>query len=237
MHKYTNEKEILEALERQTLLIEQKLNKGLMKLEALDKDLPSTISISTYQLADFRPVYFGDEALELMGVSSEEFFLNPIKSVQKNGFPGDFLKNKLLVSQHLLGNRKHQPISYIQKVKIGGKKDYEGLYTLSKKNELTNELLNIYVVVPELSNSTPKLFRALEEELIVKRSYHKFINLTVREKEIITLLATGFQSNEIADQLFISKATVEQHRKNLKRKLEIKRFVDLMRFAQAFDLI
>jgi DNA-binding CsgD family transcriptional regulator len=71
----------------------------------------------------------------------------------------------------------------------------------------------------------------------MRHNYHKFASLTPRELEIVTLLALGYQNNEIGEQLFISKATVEQHRKNLKRKLNIKRFVDLIRFAQAFDLI
>lgn len=81
------------------------------------------------------------------------------------------------------------------------------------------------------------MLRTLEETLYMRHNYHKFASLTPRELEIITLLALGYQNNEIGEQLFISKATVEQHRKNLKRKLNIKRFVDLIRFAQAFDLI
>jgi DNA-binding NarL/FixJ family response regulator len=43
--------------------------------------------------------------------------------------------------------------------------------------------------------------------------------LTVREKEIITLIAQGFTSKEIAAKLYISVATVETHRTNLMTKL------------------
>jgi DNA-binding CsgD family transcriptional regulator len=42
--------------------------------------------------------------------------------------------------------------------------------------------------------------------------------LTNREKEIILLLAQHFTSQEIADQLFISTATVEKHRKNMLKR-------------------
>jgi DNA-binding CsgD family transcriptional regulator len=50
-------------------------------------------------------------------------------------------------------------------------------------------------------------------QTIVKSS-----KLTVREKEILKLLGSGHSSKEIAVLLFISKGTVDQHRKNIIRK-------------------
>jgi DNA-binding CsgD family transcriptional regulator len=111
------------------------------------------------------------------------------------------------------------------------------MFTVTKQNSRIGQLSNIVIPLKELGIASLKMMRILEETLYVRRNYHRFATLTAREKEIITLLALGYQNNEIGEQLFISKATVEQHRKNLKRKLEIKRFVDLIRFAQAFDLI
>ena len=43
--------------------------------------------------------------------------------------------------------------------------------------------------------------------------------LTVREREIATLIRAGKTSREIAEALFIAPATVDFHRKNLRRKL------------------
>jgi DNA-binding NarL/FixJ family response regulator len=55
--------------------------------------------------------------------------------------------------------------------------------------------------------------------------------LTVREREIIKLIAEGRSSKEIGDLLFISTRTVQHHRANLMRKLDLKRTADLVRYA------
>lgn len=45
--------------------------------------------------------------------------------------------------------------------------------------------------------------------------------LSQREKEIITLVVKGMTNKEIADKLFLSIHTVNTHRRNIARKLEI----------------
>lgn len=46
-------------------------------------------------------------------------------------------------------------------------------------------------------------------------------NLTVSEAKILRYLAKNFSSGQIAKELFISKRTVEKHRSNIIKKLEI----------------
>ncbi len=55
--------------------------------------------------------------------------------------------------------------------------------------------------------------------------------LTERELDVIKLFAEGLSYNEIAEQLFISKRTVETHKKNILEKLELKSTVDLVKYA------
>lgn len=57
------------------------------------------------------------------------------------------------------------------------------------------------------------------------------IILSSREKEILRLIGEGKTSNEIADQLFISKNTVDTHRKNILKKMNLYGKTDLIRFA------
>jgi len=45
--------------------------------------------------------------------------------------------------------------------------------------------------------------------------------LTAREREVLKMIAEGYKSREIADQLCISPSTVEKHRVNLMRKLDL----------------
>jgi DNA-binding CsgD family transcriptional regulator len=44
------------------------------------------------------------------------------------------------------------------------------------------------------------------------------IRLTSREKHVLQFISTGMTSQQIADTLFVAKATVDQHRKNMLRK-------------------
>lgn len=57
------------------------------------------------------------------------------------------------------------------------------------------------------------------------------IPLTRREKEILGLIARGRTSLQIADQLKLSKHTVDTHRKNIHKKLGIKSNTGLVSYA------
>lgn len=55
--------------------------------------------------------------------------------------------------------------------------------------------------------------------------------LSGREREVLQLLAEGLNSPEIGRRLFIATATVETHRRNLMRKLDIHSVADLTKYA------
>lgn len=55
--------------------------------------------------------------------------------------------------------------------------------------------------------------------------------ITKREREILALLTEGLTSNDIASRLYISPRTVEKHRTNLLKKLNLKNTAALVRFA------
>jgi len=82
-----------------------------------------------------------------------------------------------------------------------------------------------------------RINKTLEQDTYIRSHYRKFALLTNREKEIISLLANGQSSKDIAEQLFLSPHTVSTHRKNLIYKIECHSFAELLRFAMAFDLV
>lgn len=55
--------------------------------------------------------------------------------------------------------------------------------------------------------------------------------LTLREKEVLALIAEGLSSKEIAARLDLSVRTVETHRLNIKRKCELEGASSLVKFA------
>ena len=61
--------------------------------------------------------------------------------------------------------------------------------------------------------------------------------LSSREQQIMRLLAEGVRKADIADQLCISIKTVENHRTNIMRKLDIHNSMELVRYAARLGLI
>lgn len=56
-------------------------------------------------------------------------------------------------------------------------------------------------------------------------------NLTQREKEVLKLIAEGYRSKDIAEYLSISIKTVEKHRSNLMKKLELHNISEITKYA------
>jgi len=65
----------------------------------------------------------------------------------------------------------------------------------------------------------------------------KSTELTTREIEVIRLLAQDYNSEEIANKLFVSQHTVNTHRRNLKKKLNVSTTAGLISFGFQNNLI
>ena len=61
--------------------------------------------------------------------------------------------------------------------------------------------------------------------------------LTPREREVLTLIAEGLTSRQIAEALTISPKTVDRHRENIMRKLNLRGRVELVKYAIKKGLI
>jgi two-component system response regulator NreC len=61
--------------------------------------------------------------------------------------------------------------------------------------------------------------------------------LTPREQEVLILIAEGLSNPEIAERLVISVKTVDRHRENIMRKLNLHSRIDLVKYAIKVGLI
>jgi len=64
-----------------------------------------------------------------------------------------------------------------------------------------------------------------------------YASLTQREQEVMRMIAEGLRTKVIADKLFISKKTVENHRASIFNKLNIHSTMELVRYAAKYGLI
>ena len=62
-------------------------------------------------------------------------------------------------------------------------------------------------------------------------------SLTSREREILKLIAEGYRNKGIADDLCISSKTVEKHRANLMKKLDLHNAAELTAYAMEKGLV
>jgi DNA-binding NarL/FixJ family response regulator len=96
----------------------------------------------------------------------------------------------------------------------------EAIYTLRNGYEylgksITNIVLNSYL-------NRSKTGEILQDEMA---------QLSAREIEVLKLYGEGFTNQEIADKLFISIRTVESHKTNIMKKINLRTTVDLIKFA------
>ena len=74
----------------------------------------------------------------------------------------------------------------------------------------------------------------LKEAKITDADYN---TLTPREQEVMRFLAEGLYSKKVAEKLFISPKTVENHRANIMNKLGLHNIIELIRYAAKLGLI
>jgi len=91
--------------------------------------------------------------------------------------------------------------------------------SMVEKSRKSSKLLDMLAPVSIAQAKREKLRLALEDHA----------SLTPREKEIMQLVSQGASSKEIAAKLFISRHTVESHRKHILHKLSVKNAPEMVR--------
>ncbi|SOE23845.1 DNA-binding response regulator, NarL/FixJ family, contains REC and HTH domains [Spirosomataceae bacterium TFI 002] len=116
-------------------------------------------------------------------------------------------------------------LGYVMK-KAGKLELKEAIETVAEGNRYYNKAL-----LMQLINSEDGLGSTEVEVEEVKTE------LTNREVQIVRLMATELSSLEIAQELFLSPATVERHRHNIIKKLGVKSSIGVMKYAFEQKLI
>ena len=95
-------------------------------------------------------------------------------------------------------------------------------YSGDISNVLVNNLLNPSSKTSEISKSTLPTSTPFD--------------LTNKEIQVLELVLSGLTNKQISEKLQNSKRTVETHRFNLMRKMEVKNLMDLSKKAREFNL-
>lgn len=231
---YLTDQELLERFEYYTIEIENRLLQEEDYRSVLN-EVPFCAHLSDPET--FQLLHTNDLHTRVSGYAEEEIQEKWEEYIQIV-HPNTVQCLLQLLPAFYASNNKHKMITFLQHAKTHGVKDFQPLLTFSKVSTLPGDLkLWIYLMPEEFGKKTKKIERIIRMDEFKLKHFKRFQQLTKREVEILTLLANGYNNPKIADKLYLSRSTVETHRKNLKRKLELGSLRDLMRYAFAFNLV
>ena len=184
-------------------------------------------------------LYMNEWGCHHLGVELEELNLMKDHYYRKFFVEEDMAEVLPRLLDYCRNNDSTKQYNFFQRVKLYKQKEHKWFYTVCKllPQDGGQSLIMLSSPVEGVGSMMRKVSRVLEENRYIAANYRKFSLLTHREKEIITQITAGQTTAEISEALFISKETVGTHRKNINRKLEVKSFAELLKFAEAFELV
>ncbi|MBP6585744.1 MAG: response regulator transcription factor, partial [Flavobacterium sp.] len=151
----------------------------------------------------------GEELLEIVKSKQPDLVLTDIRMPKCDGLCATKAIMALYPNTRIIGFSMFEQYEAVQQMKAAGAKGY-----ILKNSSLKKVLEAIRTV------ASGKTY--FDNDIITHDSITKEeIILSNREKEILQLIGEGKTSNEIATSLFISKTTVDSHRKNIMKKINV----------------
>lgn len=169
----------------------------------------------------------GREAIRILELISIDVILMDIDMPILNGI--DTLKEivKRGLSVRVIILSMHQEAGMIKSLMNIGAHGY--LLKSSSQEEVTNAICK---VAGGQSYFSPEVTLSLLNKPQNNLHFNQQTELlTDRETEIVRLIAEGFSNKEIGSKLFISHRTVDTHRTNLMKKLDVSNIAGLISYA------
>jgi len=178
----------------------------------------------------------GDEALEATKKYKPEIVVMDIAMPKMDGIEATRQIRDQFPDTEVVILSMHAKKAYIDQVlKVGAKgyvlKDSDEENLLSAIDTVHNG--GYYLDSPVADQVLSDYFRDKSKRELKKQSDP----LSERERQVLRLLAEGHSNQEVADTLYISRKTVENHRANIVRKTGIQGQVGLAKYAARIGLI
>jgi DNA-binding NarL/FixJ family response regulator len=180
----------------------------------------------------------GKQAVEKIKNQKIDVVLMDINMPEMDGIEATKLLKKSNPDIKILMLTMHSEPRFIKECLEIGAKGY--VMKNISKDDLLKAIETVYQDKPYLDvESQEKLIASMsntdEED---DRNYDELASqITQRELEILQLISLGLTSQDIANKLFISKNTVETHRKNMLAKLNVNNTAALLKIAYKKGLV
>ena len=199
---------------------------GLASLLSQVKDLEVIATVNS-----------GKEALECLSKHSPHLAILDIRMPDMDGLETTHKIKEKYPNVKILGLTMENDLQLVTGMLEAGASGY--ILKNTGKAELE-------LAIKQVMKGEPYLSQAISNQLAqnLMRNFQQkdeqqdaLSSLTERELEILKLIALEHSNTEIADLLFISPKTVETHRKNLMRKIEVKNSLGVYKFAVKHQLL
>lgn len=165
-------------------------------------------------------------ALDYLQTEQVDIVLMDINMPDMNGIDATIAIKKLCPSTQVLA------ISNLNEASVANRMLQSGASGYLLKNISADELIE---AIHQANAGVPVMSGEMIALLKDKTNEVPFV--TRREREVLLLMAEGRTTPEIAEQLFISKLTVETHRRNLLQKFKVSNSASLIHKATEMKFI
>ena len=185
---------------------------GLISIIDQDKDFKVVNSVKD-----------GNKVVEIIKITQPEIVLLDLNLPNKNGLEiiGDI--KALFPEMKIIVLTMYNNESIVKKVRQSGANGF------LLKNCSSHDLFKAFDSV--LESKSFYMGKGVKKSIVENDGFVEKINITRREREIIKELIKGHNVPEIAKTLYISPYTVETHKKNIFKKLNIHNSIDLIKLV------
>lgn len=183
----------------------------------------------------------GKDAIQLIRIAEPQLALMDIDMPIMNGISAATELKKNYPQVKIIILSLHNEKAIIQNLIQIGVDGY--LLKNSNKDEMLNAIQQVLNGQKYFSSDVTLSLSGMAPSSSIKLTNtdpgnaEKLSSLTERELEILKGIADGMSNREIGEQLFISQRTVDTHRQNIMKKLDVKKVVGLIKFAIKNGLI
>jgi DNA-binding NarL/FixJ family response regulator len=173
-----------------------------------------------------------EEAVEIAKEKKPDIVLMDINMTPINGFEATKLIRKFSPGSKTIGISMHSMPAYARRMLQVGAMGY--VTKNSSKDELLMAIVEVYNGKKYICDEVKNILA--QQELEEDGGQPDMNVLSRREIDIVQLIKEGLSSKEIALRLDISLKTVEVHRYNILKKLNLKNTAALVNFINAHGL-
>jgi len=172
-----------------------------------------------------------ENAFEVLKAKRPDVVIMDINIQPMSGIDATKMVKKLTPGTKVIGVSMHNQPSFAKRMLKNGAMGY--ITKNSSKIEMFEALISvtqgkIYICKEIQENLSKQIFEDDDTPDISK--------LSEREVEVLRHIKDGLSSKEIANQLFLSARTVEVHRSNILKKLNLKNTASLLKFIHNSSL-